>query len=117
MIPILLKKSLGGIYHALVTTGTVINIKKSIGASVYRERQIWSKLIRKHQNSFCKRFFFFYKIAKKCGKEVINSSEGFKKVSTGVPFVAQWLTNSTRKHEVAGLIPGLIWWVKDPALL
>ena len=29
----------------------------------------------------------------------------------------QWLTNPTRNHEVAGLIPSLTQWVKDPALL
>ena len=39
-----------------------------------------------------------------------------KMVSLGVPVVAQWLTNPIRSHEVVGSIPGLIQWVKDPAL-
>ena len=39
------------------------------------------------------------------------------KVYLGVPVVVQWLTNSTRNHEVSGSIPGLTQWVKDPALL
>ena len=36
--------------------------------------------------------------------------------NSGVPVVTQWLTNPTRNREVAGSVPGLAKWVKDPAL-
>ena len=48
--------------------------------------------------------------------QAINSSPDENNLAIGVPVVAQWLTNPTRDHEVAGLIPSLVQWVKDPAL-
>ncbi len=41
---------------------------------------------------------------------------GKKSVKMGVPVVAQWLTNPTRNHEVAGSVPALAQWVNDPVL-
>ena len=53
-----------------------------------------------------------------CGTGLI-SGLGIPKTKNkilGVPDVAQWLTNPTRNYDVAGSVPGLIQWVKDPAL-
>ena len=34
----------------------------------------------------------------------------------GVPIVAQWLTNLSRNHEVAGSLPALAQWIMDLVL-
>ena len=39
-----------------------------------------------------------------------------KNALLGVPVVAQWITNPTRNHEVAGSIPALAQWVNNLAL-
>ena len=52
-------------------------------------------------------------------KEIINIRAKINNIEikkTGVPVVAQWLTNLTRNQEIAGLIPALAQWVKDPTL-
>ena len=50
------------------------------------------------------------------GKIVEMEKSGIKKTGRGVPVTAQWLTNPTRNHEVAGSVPALAQWVNDPAL-
>ena len=51
-------------------------------------------------------------------KDVLESGKRQEKkmFTQGVPFMAQWLTNPTRNHEVVGSIPDLAQWVGDPAL-
>ena len=48
---------------------------------------------------------------------ILPTVELLSKVESGVPIVAQRVTNPTGIHEDVGLIPGLIQWVKDPVLL
>ena len=43
-------------------------------------------------------------------------TDDLKTTGLGVPVMAQWLTNPTRNHEVAGSVPALAQWVNDPAL-
>ena len=43
----------------------------------------------------------------------MGSLVGLRTDESGIPIVAQWLTNPTRNRGVAGSIPGLAQWVKD----
>ena len=42
--------------------------------------------------------------------------DNVRKKNVGVPIMAQWLMNTTRNHEVVGLIPALAQQVNDLAL-
>ena len=63
-----------------------------------------------HTGSWNKKKTLIEKLVK-----TIQSLE-FRNSNVGVPVVAQWLTNPTRNHGVAGSIPALAQWVNDPAL-
>ena len=74
--------------------------------------------MRSH-SKFQARLAFTYLIQKYtvlCTMMSNQKSAPLSKPSSGVPVVAQWLTNLTRNHEVVVSIPGLVQWVKDPVL-
>ena len=56
------------------------------------------------------------KILKELKADMSSNADYFRKALEGIPIMAQWLMNPTRNHGVAGLIPGLDQWVKDPVL-
>ena len=80
-----------------VVTGIV-----TLGTLAHAALSVWAVL----SQFFSREGISFFKAQRK----------GFKYLKMGVPVVAQWLTNPTRNHEVAGSIPALAQWVNDPAL-
>ena len=49
-------------------------------------------------------------------KSFCKAKDPINKKPIGVPVMAQWLTNLTRKHEMIDSIPGLTQWAEDPVL-
>ena len=57
------------------------------------------------------RMFIIWGSAKLLNENITN-----QKTFSGVPVVAQWLTNPTGSHGVAGSVLAPAQWVNDPAL-
>ena len=83
-----------------------------------KEPTEWEQLFAKHLSHKRLVFRMYLKKIQQKLLELNNTkiNNPIKKLARGVPVVAQWLTNPTTNHEVAGSVPALAQWVKEPAL-
>ena len=76
-------------------------------AALFAIAKTWKQPKRPSTEEWIQKMWYIY---------TIEYYSAFKKTEIGVPVMVQWLMNLTRNHEVAGSVPGLAQWVKDPAL-
>ena len=77
------------------------------------------KILTTLSRNCCVRHYFLYAeyTAIALESDMVSRNQIFQLLRfLGIPFMAQWLMNPVRNHEVVGSIPGLAQWVKDPVL-